>query len=119
MELPAFNTIEYYSQVLHSAADVNKKKEKVEDLRHNLLSLIHPCTDADVLQTVQEHLKSAISVLKAKTEQCNSFTPIINPAPNQNHAKQLRFHSTVKTKKKSKNRWAKPTEKEEGRLSLS
>uniref|UniRef100_A0A1X7SYK2 PHD-type domain-containing protein n=1 Tax=Amphimedon queenslandica TaxID=400682 RepID=A0A1X7SYK2_AMPQE len=75
------------------AADVNKKKEKVEDLTQNLLLLIRPCTDTDVLQTVQEHLKSAISVLKAKTEQCHRR----------------------KDKKKSKNRWAKPTEKEEKR----
>ena len=103
IELPAFNTIEYYSQVLHNPTDVNKKKEKVEDLTHNLLLLIHLCTDTDVLQTVQEHLKSAISVLKAKNDQCNStisFTPIMNPAPNQNHATQLRFYSTVKTRKK-------------------
>ena len=76
------------------------KKTRAEDLAHNVVALLQSCNDNDVLITVQEHLQSAISVLKAKTyEQSNSyFTPTITP-PNANHQKQLRFFSTKKRKK--------------------
>ena len=64
------------------------KKTRAEDLAHNVVALLQSCNDNDVLITVQEHLQSAISVLKAKTyEQSNSyFTPTITP-PNANHQK--------------------------------
>ena len=115
LELP---THEYFFHMLQNddTTGVIQKKAQVEDLAHNLLSLVKPCNDIDVLQTVYEHLKSAVFVMKAKNQQGSNpsnFTQKITPAPNQNHEKQLRFYSTAKTKKKNNKRWAKPTDKEE------
>lgn len=118
---PVFNTHKYFSHVLHNdiTTDLSIQKKHAEDLSHNLFSLLQPCNDIDILETVQEHLHSAIAVIKAKNHMLQSsdndkenFSPITTPAPNSNHQKQLCFFSTKK-KRRTSERWGKLTEKEE------
>ena len=128
-DTPQFNFTEYLSQVLptDSKSDNSHQRLQTEDLAHSLIPLIQSCTDKDVLTTVREHLQSAITVFKAKNsiqlqvdsgndnqlQTTQTFNPIITIDPNSNNVKQLRFFSTKRKKKNKKQRWVKPTRKEE------
>ena len=61
LELP---THEYFFHMLQNDDTTGVIQKKA--LAHNLLSLVKSCNDIDVLQTVYEHLKSAVFVMKAK-----------------------------------------------------
>jgi hypothetical protein len=81
--------------------------------------LLNECDNIDTLQTVKQHIKSAIAVLQATKgtntgENVSSDKPHASlVAPNSKHQKQLTFYSTQRKRSHSCRRWAKPTSEEE------
>lgn len=83
-------------------------KASVKGSVYKLTNLVEECDDKEILQTVQAHMLSAISLMEATaSRQPLPFSPTINVAPNTNNIKQDLF-STKKTPVKRK-RIAKPS----------
>ena len=111
-----FNTLDYFARILHegNATTLENLRKEVNGLLHGAELLVDTCKNADTLQTVKKHLKSAIAVIRATgTADTYSWKPRSIMAPNAKHSKQLTFFSTQRKRKTSNSRLAKPTSEEE------
>ena len=104
-----------YAHYIPSCINPHSVKEKVQESIHQLTCLVQDCNDTNSLRTVNNHLQSAISVLKAAAShnlsQKIGLTPTVKFAPNSNHVTQT-FYSTRKEVSLTRKRICKPSDEE-------
>jgi hypothetical protein len=108
---------DYFKHILQKdvCSDEMKLKKELDGMICNVGSMLNSCSDINILQTVKQHMQSAISILNVGTTLTSSASTTIavpvDPIPS-NSGRQKQFYST-RRKRTSSMRWSKPSIVEE------